>query len=64
MAKKPTKQEMIRFLKYQMTDMDRYDPRSEMEEGEHIFGALARREAREEKNKMLQAIIDELRRRK
>lgn len=54
------KQDMIAWLQDQLTDMDKYDPRSEMDEGEHIFGALARREAREQDNHIINAIIKEL----
>jgi hypothetical protein len=56
---KITEEQIKEWLDNQVTDIDTYDPISDMDEGEHIFGACMRVAALEEQN----LIIAEIKRR-
>jgi len=55
---KVTKKMMLDWLKSGMTDLESYDPRDDMDDGEHGFGAILRRQGREEQNEIIEAIIE------
>lgn len=55
--KKPVSLEEINeWLNDQITDIDSYDPTFEMEDGEHITGAILRRQKKIRQNKMVDVI--------
>lgn len=54
----PTKKEIEQWLNSQITNMKTYDPRDDMEDGEHIFGAVSRKRQKEQQN----AIVKEIKR--
>lgn len=51
---------MIDWLKNQVTDISKYDPVPDMEDGEHVFGTCMRRDSKVEQNKIVKAIIKRL----
>lgn len=55
-----TKAQIQAWLQSQYTDMDGYDPRGEMEDGEHIFGAIGRRQQKEKQNEIVLDIAKRL----
>ena len=57
---KVSRQEMLTWLKNQITDMDRYDPRDDMEEGDHGIAAIGLVHGRREDNRIVEAIILQL----
>lgn len=52
----PTKKDIIEWLDNQVTDMKYYDARDDMDEGEHMFGAIMRGEAKERQNRIVAEI--------
>lgn len=57
--KRITKSLIKNWLNSKLTDMSTYDPKNDMEDGEHIFGALSRKAEIEDDN----AIILEIKKR-
>lgn len=55
----PTKKEIVEWLDKQITNMKHYDPRRDMEDGEHAFGAIVREQEKIKQNQ----IVEEIKRR-